>query len=92
MFADMDYKIPYINPAWVKTLKPIEQYLPVKADQMLEQCIDIFHKQPAHQRKILSDASNLPLNTTIQVGPETLDLLAVAIFDNGNQRTGTMLT
>ncbi len=92
MFADMDYKITYINPASVKTLKPIEQYLPVKADQMLEQCIDIFHKQPAHQRKILSDASNLPLNTTIQVGPETLDLLAVAIFDNDNQRTGTMLT
>ena len=92
MFADMDFNITYINPASVKTLKIIEQYLPVKADQILGQCIDIFHKNPAHQRKVLSDASNLPFDTDIQVGPEVLDLLAVAIFDNNDQRIGTMLT
>ncbi|MZH03445.1 MAG: hypothetical protein F3745_08650, partial [Nitrospinae bacterium] len=92
MFADMDFNITYINPASVKTLKTIEQYLPVKAENILGQSIDIFHKNPAHQRKILSDANNLPIDTNIQVGPEILDLLAVAIFDNDNNRMGTMVT
>lgn len=92
MFADMDFNVTYINPASVNTLKTIEQYLPVKAVDILGQCIDIFHKNPAHQRKVLSDANNLPVHTNIIVGPETLDLLAVAIFDNDNNRIGTMVT
>jgi methyl-accepting chemotaxis protein len=92
IFADMDFNITYINPASVRTLKTIEQYLPAKADNLLGQSIDIFHKDPSHQRRILSDANNLPVDTTIQVGPETLDLLAVAIFDHQNHRLGTMVT
>jgi methyl-accepting chemotaxis protein len=92
MFADMDYNITYSNPSSAKTLKTIEQYLPVKSENILGQSIDIFHKNPSHQRKILSDANNLPIHTNIQVGPEILDLLAVAIFDNNNNRLGTMLT
>ena len=92
MFADMDFNVTFINPASIKTLKTIEQYLPVKADNILGKSIDIFHKDPAHQRRILSDASNLPVDTEIQVGPEILDLLAVAIYDHDNERMGTMLT
>jgi methyl-accepting chemotaxis protein len=92
MFADMDFNIAYINPASIKTLKTIEQYLPTKVENILGQSVDIFHKNPAYQRKILSDANNLPIDTDIQVGPEILDLLAVAIFDEDNNRLGTMLT
>ena len=92
MFADNDFNITYINPASVKTLKTIEQYLPVKVDKLLGQSIDIFHKNPAHQRKMLADERNLPIDTDIQVGPEMLDLLAVAIFDDDHNRLGTMLT
>ena len=92
MFADMDFNVTFINPASIKTLKTIEQYLPVKADNILGKSNDIFHKDPAHQRRILSDASNLPVDTEIQVGPEILDLLAVAIYDHDNERMGTMLT
>lgn len=92
IFSDTDFNITYINPASVRTLKTIEQYLPVKAENILGQSIDIFHKNPAHQRRILSDANNLPLDTEIQVGPETLDLLAVGIFDGDNNRLGTMVT
>jgi methyl-accepting chemotaxis protein len=92
MFADMDFNITYINPASIKTLKTIEQFLPAKADDILGKSIDIFHKNPAHQRKLLEDERNLPIDTDIQVGPETLDLLAVAIFDKNKNRLGTMLT
>ncbi|MET0287753.1 MAG: PAS domain-containing protein, partial [Polyangiales bacterium] len=55
MCADRDFNIRYINPASTRTLRSIEQYLPVKVDAILGQSIDIFHKNPARQRQILSD-------------------------------------
>jgi methyl-accepting chemotaxis protein len=93
IYADKDsFEITYINPASVKTLKTIEQYLPVSVDKLMGQCIDVFHKNPAHQRKILSDPKNLPHRTQIQVGPEILDLLVSAIYDENNNYLGPMVT
>ncbi len=92
MFADREFKIRYVNPASVKTLKTLEHLLPVKADQLLGQTIDVFHKRPEHQRKLLSDPSNLPHRTEIQVGPETLDLLVSPIFDQDRNYLGSMVT
>ncbi len=93
LFADIEtFNITYINPASVKTLKSIEQHLPVRVDQLLGQCIDILHKNPAHQRKILADPNNLPHRAEIQVGPETLDLLVSAIFDKDKNYMGPMVT
>ena len=92
MYADTDLVIRYMNPVSKKTLKTLEQYLPVKADQMIGQCIDIFHKNPAHQRRILADPKNLPHRAKIQLGPETLDLLVSAIFDDKGTYLGPMVT
>jgi methyl-accepting chemotaxis protein len=93
LFADIEtFNITYINPASVKTLKSIEQHLPVRVDQLLGQCIDILHKNPAHQRKILADPNNLPHRAEIQVGPETLDLLVSAIYDKDKNYMGPMVT
>lgn len=92
MFAGTDFKISYVNPASIKTLKTIEQLLPVKAEQILGQSIDIFHKQPSHQRKLLADPNNLPHRASIHVGPETLDLLVSPIYDENRQFLGSMVT
>jgi methyl-accepting chemotaxis protein len=92
MFADRDCKITYINPASVKTLKGIEHLLPVKADQVLGQSVDIFHKRPEHQRRLLADPKNLPHRATIQIAAETLDLLASPIFDADKNFIGVMVT
>ncbi|MFQ5450932.1 MAG: methyl-accepting chemotaxis protein [Nitrospinaceae bacterium] len=92
VFADRDLKIQYNNPASVRTLKTIEQYLPVKAEDILGQSIDIFHKNPDHQRRILSDPKNLPHQAQIQLGPETIDLLVSAIYDQDNNYLGPMAT
>ncbi len=93
IFADKDeFKIRYINPASVETLKSLEQYMPCRAEEMLGQCIDIFHKNPAHQRALLSDPRNLPYRAKIQLGPEILDLLTSAIYDDDNQYIGPMVT
>jgi methyl-accepting chemotaxis protein len=92
MFADRELKLQYLNPASRTTLKGIEQHLPVKVDQMLGQCIDIFHKNPAHQRGLLADPKHLPRHALITVGPETLDLLVSAIYDNNRAYVGAMVT
>jgi methyl-accepting chemotaxis protein len=92
MFADREFKIRYVNPASIKTLKTIESLLPVKADQILGQSIDIFHKRPEHQRRLLADPTNLPHRTNIMVGPETLDLLVSPIYDQNKNYLGSMVT
>ncbi|MEZ5391806.1 MAG: methyl-accepting chemotaxis protein [Bryobacterales bacterium] len=92
MFADRDLVIRYLNPASRDTLRKLENFLPVKADQMIGQCIDIFHKNPAHQRKMLADPNNLPHRAYIQLGPETLGLLVCAIRDKKGEYLGAMVT
>jgi len=91
MFCDLDLTIQYINPASLQTLQSIEQHLPVKASGVVGSKIDIFHKDPAHQRALLSSAKNLPHNAKIRVGPETLDLNAVAIYDTSGKYAGVMV-
>jgi methyl-accepting chemotaxis protein len=90
--TDRDLTIRYMNPASVTTLRTLQQYLPVRVDQMVGQSIDIFHKNPEHQRRLLADPKNLPHNAKIKVGPETLDLLVSAIYDNNKNYLGPMVT
>ena len=93
MFADTkDFKVQYMNPASFKTLKSIEQYLPVPVEGMIGQTIDVFHKNPAHQRKLLSDPNNLPFSSQFILGPETLELEAAAIRDTEGTYIGAMVS
>ncbi|MBI4384495.1 MAG: HAMP domain-containing protein, partial [Nitrospinae bacterium] len=92
MYADSEFRIKYMNPASLNTLQKLEQYLPVKAGQIVGQSIDLFHKNPQNVRKIVSDPRNLPHHTTIQLGPEVLDLMVTAIYDNKQNYLGPMVT
>jgi methyl-accepting chemotaxis protein len=92
MLADRDLKIIYVNPASLNTLRKLERYLPVKPENVLGSVIDVFHKDPAYQRKILSDPKNLPVRTNINIGPEIADLLVTAIYDNNKNYLGPMVT
>lgn len=91
MLCDLDFTIKYINPASLATLRQIEQHLPVKADQVVGSKIDIFHKDPAHQRAMLATDKHLPHNAKIRVGPEHLDLNAVAIYNSEGTYVGPMV-
>jgi len=62
------FTIDYVNETSRETLQGLEHLLPCKADDLLGQSIDIFHKAPEHQRKLLSDPNNLPWRTNIQLG------------------------
>ncbi|MCB9889291.1 MAG: chemotaxis protein [Planctomycetes bacterium] len=92
MYADRELVIRYLNPASLRTLETLEHLLPCKPEEIVGQSIDIFHKNPKHQRKLLAKADNLPIQTHIQVGPETLDLLVSAIFDHNGDYVGAMAT
>jgi methyl-accepting chemotaxis protein len=92
IFAGTDFKISYMNEASRQTLKKIEKALPCTVDRMVGEYIDIFHKDPAHQRKLLSDPNNLPHRAEIKVGEDYLDLLASCIRDASGNVSGTMVT
>ena len=73
-------------------LRGLEQFLTVKADQIVGQSVDIFHKVPTHQRRILSDPKKLPHRARIKLGTETLDLSVAAIMDKDGSYIGPMLS
>jgi len=76
-----DLRVIYMNRQSRETFKEIEHLLPIRADEVLGQCIDIFHKHPEHQRKMLGDPSDLPHRAKIQLGTEWLDLNVSAVHD-----------
>ena len=90
--CDRDLKIIYLNPAATATMEKLESYLPIKASELLGANIDIFHKQPEHQRRILADPTNLPYRARINIGEEKADLLVNAIYDAEGNYVGPMLT
>lgn len=92
LFADLDLNIRFQNPASQKTLETLEHLLPCKANEVVGQSVDIFHKKPELQRRILTDPSNLPHRANIHLGDDTLDLLVSPIFDNQGNYMGPMVT
>ena len=91
MLADLDGTIIYTNPASRDTLKSIENQLPVKVDEIVGGSYDVFHQNPAHQRKLLGDPRNLPHTAEIELGSETLALTASAIYDVNGDYAGPMI-
>jgi len=92
MMANANMELIYINPKSKQTLRSLEKLLPKPVDQLLGQSIDIFHKHPEHQRRILADDRNLPHRAKIKLGDHTLDLLVSPIYDNNKKYLGPMVT
>lgn len=92
MMATPDGIMTYMNKKSFENLKAIEEHLPGKVESFVGASIDQFHKDPSHQRKIIADPANLPMKAKIKVGPETLDLLAVPVYDSTGDYAGPMVT
>lgn len=83
MMADPDtLEVTYMNETSRNTLRTVEHLLPVKADEIVGTCIDIFHKHPEHQRKMLASPENLPHRAKIKLGTESMELNVAAIIDD----------
>jgi methyl-accepting chemotaxis protein len=92
MMCDTDFNITYINQTSLKTLDTVRHLLPTPPDQILGKSFDIFHKNPAHQRRLVGDPKRLPHAAKIKLGPETLDLRVSAITDKQGRHMGAMLS
>ena len=88
MMVDRDLNVTYANQSTIDLLTKNEAALAsvfpgFKASNLVGSCIDSFHKDPSHQRKLLSDPSNLPHQADIAVGELKFALNVTAIMDNG---------
>ena len=84
--------INYANETSKELIRKIEHLLPIRADNLLGTSIDVFHRNPQHQRRILADPKNLPHNARIKLGPEVLDLKVSAVIADDGSFIGPMLT
>ncbi|MGY8770372.1 MAG: methyl-accepting chemotaxis protein [Pirellulales bacterium] len=91
MLANKDGIITYLNPASEKTLRTIESALPITVDKIAGSSYDVFHENPAHQRRLLADPSNLPHSTEIVIAGEHLALNASALYDANGDFSGPMV-
>lgn len=86
------FAINYVNETSKTLIRSIEHLLPIKAEELLGTSIDVFHRHPEHQRRILANPANLPHNARINLGPEVLDLKVSAITASDGTYLGPMLT
>ncbi len=94
MIADRDYKITYMNSAVQNLLHDAEDdiretFPDFRADDLVGKSIDLFHKNPAHQRDLL-DGLTSTYKATIKVGRRSFDLVANHIR-HGGKRIGTVV-
>jgi methyl-accepting chemotaxis protein len=86
--------ITYANRTTTDTLRTIRHLLPgsVDPERIVGTNIDVFHKNPHHQRGIVGDPSRLPWRTKIKLGPETLDLNVRAMRDAKGNYVAALLS
>lgn len=95
MMADADYNIVYINEAVHKMLQgnqqKLRQELPnFDADRLIGANIDVFHKKPEHQRGMLDKLKEV-YKTQIELAGLTFNLIATPVFNEQNERIGTVV-
>ncbi|MEQ1810432.1 MAG: methyl-accepting chemotaxis protein [Terricaulis sp.] len=96
MMVDRDFKVTYVNESTKKMLadnadafrKLWPSFDPNKS---VGSCIDMFHKNPSHQRQMLSDPSRLPYRTDITVGDLKFALNVGAVYDEKRNYVGNVL-
>lgn len=87
MTADADLNITYVNLAAIRLLQEAEadlrQELPsFSVARLVGSNIDIFHRNPDHQRKMLASLDK-PHNAAIRIGKRAFDLLVSPLADGG---------
>ncbi len=95
MVADTDYNIIYgnesLNAMLAEAEADIRKQLPnFSARNLLGTNIDVFHKNPAHQRGMLGQLQGTH-TTKLQIGSRTFDLIVNPIVGDKGERLGTVV-
>ena len=98
MLVDREFNVIYVNKSTLDLLAEHESVFKLQwpqfsatKDFLLGSCIDMFHQDPGHQRRLLSDKNNLPYRTDINIGDLILELNVSAIIDNKGNYIGNTL-
>jgi methyl-accepting chemotaxis protein len=96
MTVDRDFVVTYVNEATTKMLSKYgedfrKMWPHVDLNKIMGACIDIFHKDPSHQRRMLADPKNLPHRADISVGPLRFSLSVSATYDARGHYSGNIL-
>ena len=96
MICDSDLHITYVNPAVISMLSKRQDALRrvfpgFDVNNLVGKNIDMFHKNPAHQRALLSDMSRLPAKAEIKVADLEFEVNATAIVDHNGKYMGNMV-
>lgn len=89
MIADAGMNITYMNPALAQFMQEAEVDLKAElprfdAAKLIGSNIDIFHKDPSHQRRMLA-VLDKPHEATIRVGKRVFDLLVTPLSEAGRR-------
>ena len=95
MIADINNIIVYCNNSVIETLRraqdDLRKDLPhFDADDLIGKSVDIFHKNPAHQQKLLANLTDT-YRARITVGGRVFDLIANPALNKRGERVGTVV-
>ena len=95
MVADENFNIVYMNDAVTSMLREAEADLKKELPNfnvatLIGTNIDVFHKNPSHQRRMLEGLKSVH-RATIKVGNWTFDLVAMPLMDASGRRAGTVV-
>ena len=95
MMADVDLNIIYLNKAVFEMFEEVEDTLKealpnFDRNNLLGQNIDVFHKAPSHQRKLLANLKTT-YRSTVEVNGLTLVIISTPVFDENGERLGTVV-
>jgi len=93
MIADADGVIRYANRSVLDMLQSAESDLRkdlpnLESAKILGSNIDVFHRDPRHQRRLLEGLTK-PHRTQVVIGGRSFQLVASPIFDAGGKRVAT---
>ncbi len=95
MVADRDFNIVYMNDILLKMMREAEPELKkalpnFDANKLIGANIDVFHKNPAHQRAMLQNITQT-ISTNIKVGNFRFNLIVNPVTDEQGARMGTVV-
>ncbi|MBP0049428.1 PAS domain S-box protein [Marinobacterium sp. AK62] len=95
MVASNEGEIIYLNDSVLDMMRnaqdDLRQELPeFNAEQLMGANIDVFHKNPEHQRRLLASLED-SFKSRIRVGGRSFDLVANPVVDDNNNRLGTVV-
>lgn len=92
MYADENFEVKYMNPKGKEIFSKVQEFLKVDVNDVVGNQVTAFHKDPKKVLGIISNPTNLPFETQVNIGPEVFNLQVSAIYDENKNYIGPVAT